>query len=83
MLSLYYFAAWTDSGCLIGCEHQHESVISAAHCIASAGGYVIAVDDGQLRELNEQEEREFQFALRGRQVFQEELDLFVPKWRLN
>lgn len=83
MPSLYYFAAWTDSACLIGCEHQHETVISAAHCISNAGGYVIAVQDGQLRELNEKEEREFQFVLSGRPAAKADLGVFVPKWSLN
>ena len=29
--NLYYFAAWTDSGCLLGCDHHHRTVISAAN----------------------------------------------------
>ncbi len=65
MSSLYYFAAWTDSGCLLGCAQQHVTVISAVACVASAGGYVVAVDDGQLRELSPKEEIEFQFAMYG------------------
>jgi hypothetical protein len=49
-MALAYFAAWTDSGCLLGCcSHQHQTIASAAACIASAGGYVIAVEDGELR----------------------------------
>jgi hypothetical protein len=62
MTSLYYFAAYTDSGCLCGCDHEHATVISAVACISAAGGYVVAVEGGQLRELNNSEEREFQFA---------------------
>lgn len=65
MSSLYYFAAWTDSGCLLGCDHQHVTVISAVACIATAGGYVVAVQDGELRELSPKEETEFQFAMYG------------------
>jgi hypothetical protein len=65
MTSLYYCAASTDSGCLLGCCHQHATVISAVACIACAGGYVIAVEKNQLRELNAIEEKEFQFATRG------------------
>ncbi|HEX6505322.1 MAG TPA: hypothetical protein VF011_18915 [Terriglobales bacterium] len=63
--SLYYFAAWTDSGCVLGCDHQHETVISAVACCAPAGAYVIAVENGDLRELNEAEESEFQHAMYG------------------
>ena len=61
MKDLFYFSAWTDSNCLCGCEHQHNTVASAVACNAPhAGGYVVAVERGQLRELNEQEETEFQ-----------------------
>jgi hypothetical protein len=63
--SLYYFAAWTDSHCLLGCEHEHETVISAVACCIPAGAYVIAVENGHLRELNEKEELEFQYAMYG------------------
>ncbi len=63
MASLCYLAVYTDSGCLIGCDHEHATVISAVACISAAGGYVIAVEDGQLRELNDSEEREFQLAM--------------------
>jgi hypothetical protein len=63
MATLYYFAAYTDSGCLCGCNHEHATVISAIACISAAGGYVVAVEDGQLRELNSSEEEEFQLAM--------------------
>ena len=62
---LYYFAAWTDSGCLLGCHHRHQTVISAANCISEAGGYVIAVERGKLRALSAVEEELFQLALYG------------------
>jgi hypothetical protein len=65
MSSLYYFAAWTDSGCLLGCDHQHQTVTSATFCIANAGGYVIAVENGELRELTDEEVLEFQRVLQG------------------
>jgi len=68
MPSLYYFAAWTDSGCLFGCDHQHETVISAVSCCAPAGAYVIAVENCELRELNEKEECEFQHAMYGHDI---------------
>ena len=65
MPSLFYFAASTDSGCVVGCDHEHATVVSAVACISSAGGYVIAVENGQNRELNKEEERQFQSGLHG------------------
>jgi hypothetical protein len=66
MLSRYYFAAWNDSGCLLGCEHKHETVIAAvACCTSAAGSYVVAGENGDLRELNEKEESEFRYAVYG------------------
>jgi hypothetical protein len=64
---LYYFAAWTDSGCLCGCEHFHMTVASAVACTASsyAGAYVIAVEKGEYRQLDPKEEREFQELMYG------------------
>lgn len=66
MPSLYYFAAWNDSHSLVGCEHRHETVVSAVACCATAGAYVIAVEQGALRELTEQEEEQYQKAMYGR-----------------
>jgi hypothetical protein len=65
MRSIFYFAAWTDSGCLLGCDHQHQTVTSAVPCISCAGGYVIAVEKGVLRAMNDAEEAEFQHAMYG------------------
>jgi hypothetical protein len=67
MTRLYYFAAWTDSGCLCGCDHFHMSVASAVACTRSAcaGGYVIAVENERYRKLNRKEEKIFQFAMYG------------------
>ena len=67
MASLWYFAAWTDSGCLLGCDHQHMTLASAVACTASAcaGAYVIAVERGEYRELNTKEEAEFQDLMYG------------------
>ena len=65
MKKTYYFAAWTNSDCLDGCDHEHKTVSSAAACIATAGGYVVAVVKGRLRELNDAEEMEFQHAMYG------------------
>ena len=59
---LYYFGAWTDTDCLCGCGHFHLTVASAVACVsgAQAGSYVIAVEKGEYRELNNTEEAEFQ-----------------------
>jgi hypothetical protein len=65
MSSRYFYAANTDSGMIIACEHQHATVTSAVACIASAGGYVVAVQKGRERQLNNKEEREFQEAMYG------------------
>ncbi len=65
MADVHYFAAYTDSGCLMGCDHKHATVISAVACISAAGGYVVAVEAEQPRELNYSEEREFQLAIHG------------------
>jgi hypothetical protein len=64
MKQIYYFAAWTDSDCLLGCDHQHQTVTSATACINVAGGYVMAVETS-LRELTGREEAEFQLAKYG------------------
>ena len=63
MTPISYFAAWTDSGCLLGCWHEHKTVSEAASCISSAGGYVIAIESGALRALSADEESEFQRTL--------------------
>ena len=61
----HYFAAWTDSGCLLGCDHEHQTIASAVACIPCAGGYVVAVEDGTLHGLNDNEVMEFQAAMYG------------------
>jgi len=65
--SLFYFAAWTDSGCLCGCDHHHLTLASAIACSAAGycGAYVIAVELGQYRQLNDKEEAEFQRLMYG------------------
>ena len=62
---LFYFGAWTDSGCLLGCSHEHKTVTSAVACISCAGGYVVAVENGARRQLNAKEEAEFQYSNYG------------------
>jgi hypothetical protein len=63
----YYFCAWTDSGCLYGCDHFHLTLASAVACSVSgyAGAYVIAVEKGEYRELNPKEEAQFQSLMYG------------------
>jgi hypothetical protein len=75
---LYYFAAWTDSGRLLGCHHRHQTVISAANCISEAGGYVVAVEKGNLRALSTVEEELFQLALYGGAAVARRLVGFKP-----
>jgi hypothetical protein len=43
------------------------SVTSAVFCTSSAcaGAYVVAVEKGEYRELNDKEEKEFQFRMYG------------------
>jgi hypothetical protein len=55
-----YSAAWTDSGFLLGCPHEHETIEEADSCIGCAGGYVVGVENGVTRSLTEAEEAEFQ-----------------------
>jgi hypothetical protein len=64
---LYYFAAWTDSGCLCGCDHYHMSIASAVACTSATacGAYVVAVEKGEYRALNDKEEKQFQLHMYG------------------
>jgi hypothetical protein len=65
-MSTFYFAAHYDSEVLIGCKHPHSTVISAANCISCAGGFVVAVEDGNQRALNPKEQRDSDIAVHGR-----------------
>src|SRR5208283_1707362 len=60
--SMFYSAAWTDSGFLLGCSHEHETIVGADCCIPCAGGYVVGVENGVMRSLTAEEEAEFQRA---------------------
>jgi len=60
---MYYFAAWTDSGFLLGCSHEHETIREADPCIPCAGGHVVAVGNGVMRSLTAAEEAEWQRVL--------------------
>ena len=62
---MYYFAAWTESGCLLGCDHEHHTIASASACMSKPGSYVVAIENGRLRALNDAEEAEFQRAVHG------------------
>jgi hypothetical protein len=63
----HYYAAWTDSGFLLGCDHEHQTVAEAVDCNAGhAGSYVVAVENGVERALNDEEEAEFQRTPRKR-----------------
>ena len=63
----YYFCAWTDSGCLCGCDHFHLTLASAVACTVSAyaGAYAVAVEKGECRELTSKEEAEFRELMYG------------------
>ena len=61
----YYLAAYTDGGCVVRCLHRHSAVHAAAACISTAGGYVVAVQNGRMRELNRREEEQYQKAMYG------------------
>src|ERR1700737_2278399 len=60
MNSMFYSAAWTDSGFLLGCSHEHETIVEADSCIPCSGGYVVATENGALRALTMNEEAEVQ-----------------------
>jgi len=65
----YYVCASSevDSRCLCACDHQHRTIASAVACTRSAraGAYVVAVEDGEYRELNPDEEALFQNLMYG------------------
>ena len=77
-MRVFYFAACTDSGCLLGCDHQHETVISATACISHAGGYVVAVEVGEPRALTDEEEAEFQHAMYGLDTERQKARTILP-----
>jgi len=54
------------------------TVVSAANCISTAGGYVIADENGGLRALNDTEEKEFQLALYGGEIVRGRLKVLNP-----
>jgi hypothetical protein len=74
MKSTYYSAAWTDSGCLLSCGHEHETLVEAASCIPCARGYVVGIENGVMRSLRTEEESEFQSVI----PFQQEASGVYP-----
>src|SRR5437870_1209154 len=64
MKSTYYSAAWTDSGCLFACGHEHATLTEAVTCIPCAGGYVVGIENGVMRSLSPKEESQFQAVIR-------------------
>jgi hypothetical protein len=64
--NIHYEAAWTDSWCDCRCMHVHQTLSDAAQCglPRGAGWYVLAIEDGELRELTTVEDKivnEFRF----------------------
>ena len=52
-----YEAGWTESWIHQRCDHAHKTLLEAAKCAIpnGAGWYVLAVEGGTPRELNQQE----------------------------
>lgn len=67
MSKRYFVAVYTDcDSCVVGCEHKHQNVTTAAACISAPGGYVVAVRRRKFLPLTNAEESEFQKAMHGR-----------------
>lgn len=65
MSKRHFVAIYTDSGCMVGCDHKHQNLATAVACISQAGGYVIARRRGKYRQLTDAEEAEFQQLICG------------------
>jgi hypothetical protein len=78
MKSIYYSAAWTECGFLLGCSHEHETIVEANSCIPCAGGYVVGVENGVMRSLTAEEESEFQRAHDAPRNDKPPLDAILP-----
>jgi hypothetical protein len=63
----HFVAVYTDSGFMLGCDHKHQNIMTAAACISQPGGYVVAVQRRKYFPLTEIEEAEFQSAMFGRE----------------
>lgn len=62
----HFVAVYTDCGCILGCGHKHQNVLTATACVSQPGGYVVAVRRGRYLALSESEEAEFQKLMFGR-----------------
>ena len=66
MRKRHFVAVYTDSGCILDCNHKHQNITTAAACISQPGGYVVAVRRRKYLPLTEVEEAKFQKAMFGR-----------------
>jgi hypothetical protein len=78
-LNLYYEAGWTDSFVHLRCWHEHSTLLEAAQCGMphGAGWYVLAVENGNSRQLLGDEEdivNEFRFGKK----YMDALDKLYP-----
>jgi hypothetical protein len=62
----HFVAVYTDSGCMVACDHKHPNVTTATACISQPGGYVVAVRRRKFEVLTDAEETEFQTLMYGR-----------------
>jgi hypothetical protein len=64
--NIHYEAAWSDSWVYCRCFHAHKTLIEAAECgMPQPGFYVLAVEQGEQRELTTAEDKivnDFRFA---------------------
>jgi len=67
MATTYHRAERTD-GALRLCSHVHLTVVSAVACISAAGEYIVALEDGFFRALNDKEQVEYEYAVYGRAI---------------
>lgn len=68
MKHIWYNAAYTEGECLIACNHEHQTVIAATACISWTAGFVVGVENGIIRALDDAEEIAFQDAMYGSKV---------------
>lgn len=61
----HFVAVYTESECLLACDHKHPNVTTATACISQPGGYVVAVRRRKFLPLTAAEEAEFQAAMYG------------------
>ncbi len=61
----HFVAVYTDSGCILGCDHKHQNVATATACVSQPGGYIVAVRRRKYLPLTDGEEAEFQRLMFG------------------